>query len=144
MEAVQLFQIYRLCNLKASRITVRRIMMTSVYFYVAHSGFDWIQKEAMVFFLTKSCSSPRRFVFCYQGTWLILEHFVGRVMGCTMGNEETFFIIIKCNRVPWQNCMEIFLFGEYSPCSSLSFETQTNTQTSCSLHLSPHLKTSVT
>lgn len=45
MEAVQLFQIYRVCNLKASQITMRRIMTTLVYFYVAHSGFDWIQKE---------------------------------------------------------------------------------------------------
>lgn len=91
MEAVQLLHIYRVCNLKASQITMRRITMTLVYFYKAHSGFDWIQREAVVFFLTKSCSSPRRCVLCYQGTWLIMEHFVGRVVGCGMGNEETFF-----------------------------------------------------
>lgn len=65
-------------------------MMTLVYFYIVHSGFDWMQREAVLFFLTKSSCSPRRFGFCYQDSWFILEHSVGRIMCCTMGNEKTF------------------------------------------------------
>lgn len=95
MEAVQLFQIYRVCNLKASQITTRRIMMTLVYFSKAHSGFDWIPREAMVFFLAKSCYSPTRFMLCYQGTWLIMEHSLCRFMGCSMGSGQTFFFFFK-------------------------------------------------
>ena len=100
-------------------------MMTLVYFYTAHSGCDWIQREATVFFLTKSCHSPMRFVFCYQGSWFIQEHFVGKDIGCGMGYEKTFFFLIKCSQVPQHNFMKLF-FWQYGPWSRPIFKTQTS------------------
>lgn len=65
--------------------------MTLVYFYTVHSGLRWIQREATVFFLTESCCSPRRFVFCYQGRWFISEHFGWEGHQLQYGKGEDFF-----------------------------------------------------
>lgn len=51
MEALLLFQIYWVCDLKASQITMRwNNDVLGLFFSLAHSDFDWILSKATVFF----------------------------------------------------------------------------------------------
>lgn len=88
MEAVQLFQIYRVCSLKESQITVRR-NNDDLGLFLYSTFRVRLDLEGGQSFL--SCHSPMRFVFCYQGSWFISEHFVGKDIGYSMGYERTFF-----------------------------------------------------
>lgn len=75
MEALLLFQIYWVCDLKASQITMRWNNVLGLFFSLAHSDFDWILSKATVFFfffLPESCAGPWGLAACYQSTGLFL------------------------------------------------------------------------
>lgn len=79
MEALLLFQIYWVCDLKASQITMRwNNDVLGLFFSLAHSGFDWILSEATVF-------SPRKLYQSLGACSLLLKHrpFLVKVMGCS-------------------------------------------------------------